>query len=168
MATTLDGTIMSEERIAEAFAAKGTHIMTTSVSDAALPSSQRKPERAQSARSRKGAHHNQHHHSQSRQPASELKTIGEYALHHLFNAFIPQADQKITQCMTDRAQPEARVELVCGPGVDPKFDQLISSLGHIAHRKPKPLIDTIMLWRKAKSEDAAQLRVKLANVRTRG
>jgi hypothetical protein len=66
--------------------------------------------------------------------------------------------------MTERRQREARVELVCGPGVDPKFDQLISALGHIARLKPKPLIDTIMLWRKAKSEDAAQHRSKLANV----
>ncbi|PVH94930.1 hypothetical protein DM02DRAFT_173569 [Periconia macrospinosa] len=167
---TLDGTIMSQESITEAFAAKGAHMSSLS-EVAATPSigpqtqAQRKPERAPSARSRKAGHHNPHHHSQSRQPVSELKTIGEYALHHLFNSFIPQADQKIAQCMIHRSQPEARVELVCGPGVDPKFDQLISSLGHIAHRKPKPLIDTIMLWRKAKSEDAAQLRVKLANAR---
>ena len=75
-----------------------------------------------------------------------------------------QADQKIAQCMTDRGQPEARVELVCGPGVDPSFDQLIAALGYIARQKPKPLIDTIMLWRKAKSEEAAQHRIKLATV----
>ncbi|CAI6342287.1 unnamed protein product [Periconia digitata] len=152
---TLDG-IMSQESITDAFAAKGTHMGSLSEVPAASQS-HRKPERAPSARSRKGGHH-----SQTRQPANELKTIGEYALHHLFNAFIPQADQKIAQCMAHHDQPEARVELVCGPGVDPKFDQLISSLGHIAHRKPKPLIDTIMLWRKAKSEDASQLRTKLA------
>ena len=69
--------------------------------------------------------------------------------------------------MTDRGQPEARVELVCGLGVDPTFDQLIAALGYIARNKPKPLIDTIMLWRKAKSEEAAQHRIKLANVGTR-
>lgn len=78
--------------------------------------------------------------------------------------FISQADQKIGQCLTDRGQPEARVERVCGPGIDPTFDQLISALGHIARHKPKPLIDTIMHWRKAKSEDAAAERAKLANV----
>jgi hypothetical protein len=66
--------------------------------------------------------------------------------------------------MTDRGQPEARVELVCGPGVDANFDQLISALGHIARAKPKPLIDTIMLWRKAKSEEAQRQRNELANV----
>jgi hypothetical protein len=67
--------------------------------------------------------------------------------------------------MTDRGQPEARVERICGPGVDPTFDQLIWALGHIAKNKPKSLIDTIMIWRKGKSEDATQLRIKLANAR---
>lgn len=50
---------------------------------------------------------------------------------------------------------EPRVESICGPGVDPAFDQLISALGHIAREKPKPLIDTLMFWRKAKSEKAS-------------
>lgn len=49
---------------------------------------------------------------------------------------------------------EAPVEEVCGPGADPNFDQLICALGHIARQKPKPLIDTIMFWRKAKGEAA--------------
>lgn len=66
--------------------------------------------------------------------------------------------------MTDRTQPEAEVEMICGPGVDPNFDQLIAALGHIARHKPKPLIDTIMLWRKAKSEEAAKLRAQLQSV----
>lgn len=46
------------------------------------------------------------------------------------------------------------VEQVCGPGADSNFDQLISALGHIARQKPKPLIDTIMFWRKAKGDAA--------------
>jgi hypothetical protein len=165
---------MSQETIVEAFAAQGplpaapaanghAHAPTASVATDA-GASHRRPERAQSARSRKGGHH--HHRSQSRHQAQhELKTVGEYALHHLFNSFIPQADLKISQCMSDRGQPEARVERVCGPGVDPNFDQLIWALGHIAKNKPKSLIDTIMIWRKGKSEDATQLRIKLANAR---
>ena len=57
---------------------------------------------------------------------------------------------------------DAPVEEVCGPGVDPNFDQLIAALGHISRQKPKPLIDTIMLWRKAKG-DAATLAKQTAN-----
>jgi hypothetical protein len=51
-------------------------------------------------------------------------------------------------------QSDVPVEEVCGPGADPNFDQLISALGHIARQKPKPLIDTIMFWRKAKGDAA--------------
>ena len=87
--STIDGTVMSQESIAEAFAAKGTHgggspaNPSGPLGDGSVP--HRKPERAQSARSRKGGHH--HHRSQSRHQAQhELKTVGEYALHHLFNS----------------------------------------------------------------------------------
>lgn len=174
-ASTLDGAVMSQESIAEAFAANGILAASNTANghnhagSQAVPSdgsvSQRKPERAPSARSSRKGHH--HHRSQSRhhQQAHELKTVGEYALHHLFNSFISQAEQKINQCMTDRGQPEARVEFVCGPGVDANFDQLIAALGHIARHKPKPLIDTIMLWRKAKSEEASKQRSQLLNAR---
>ncbi|WEW57354.1 Cell morphogenesis protein PAG1 [Emydomyces testavorans] len=54
--------------------------------------------------------------------------------------------------MTEMDTP---VEHVCGPGADPAFDQLIAALGHIAKQKPKPLIDTIMFWRRSKGEAAA-------------
>ncbi|CAN9189232.1 unnamed protein product [Alternaria alternata] len=173
---TIDGAVMSQESIAEAFAANGMqpgastgHVYAgvgaqAASSDGSIP--QRKPERAPSARSSRKGHN--HHRSQSRHPPPhphELKTVGEYALHHLFNSFISQAEQKINQCMTERGQPEARVEGVCGPGVDPTFDQLIAALGHIARHKPKPLIDTIMLWRKAKSEEASKQRTQLLNAR---
>ena len=177
---TIDGAVMSQETIAEAFAANGMqpgastgHVYAgvgaqAASSDGSIP--QRKPERAPSARSSRKGHN--HHRSQSRHPPPhphELKTVGEYALHHLFNSFISQADQKIIRCMTtDRSQPEAEVEFICGPGVDPNFDQLIAALGHIARHKPKPLIDTIMLWRKAKSEEASKLRTQLQTVRQPG
>jgi hypothetical protein len=172
---TLDGAVMSQESIAEAFAANGLQPGASTGNGYSVAGGQaapgdgsvshRKPERAPSARSMRKNHN--HHRSQSRHPQHphELKTVGEYALHHLFNSFISQAEQKINQCMSDRGQPEARVESVCGPGVDPTFDQLIAALGHIARHKPKPLIDTIMLWRKAKSEEASKQRTQLLNVR---
>jgi hypothetical protein len=169
---TIDGAIMSQESIVEAFAANGTHpgasiangaMHAVAASDGSVP--QRKPERAPSARSSRRGHNQQRSQSRHPQNAHELKTVGEYALHHLFNSFIGQAELKIGQCITDRGQPEARVEFVCGPGVDTKFDQLIAALGHIARPAPKPLIDSIMLWRKAKSEDASKQRSQLLNVR---
>jgi hypothetical protein len=158
----LDGAVMSQDTITAAFSARG--VPAGASPDALSAVDPPRPQRTVSRASRKG---HVHHRSQSRhhQHTHELKTVGEYALHHLFNSFISQADQKIIQCMTDRSQPEAEVEFICGPGVDPNFDQLIAALGHIARHKPKPLIDTIMLWRKAKSEEASKLRAQLQTVR---
>jgi hypothetical protein len=110
--------------------------------------------------------------------------VGEYALHHLFNSvgtntprawtegceeqatanikslkqFVGKAESKINQAILKLGESDAPVEEVCGPGADPNFDQLISALGHIARQKPKPLIDTIMLWRKSKGDAAITAR----------
>lgn len=140
-------------------AAKG-HSPTGSVGEATV----KRPERMHSGRSRRDHNHSRsqsrHHHPQ------ESRTVGEYALHHLFNSFIALAEQKITQCLSDPRGLEPRVESICGSGIDPAFDQLISALGHIARQKPKPLIDTLMLWRKGKSEAANAARLELNQART--
>ena len=94
----------------------------------------------------------EHGRTQSKQQP-EQKSVGEYALHHLFNSFVGKADFKINQCVQSVPESAGRVEDICGPGVDKDFDALISALGHIARQKPKHLVDTIMYWRKAKSED---------------
>lgn len=78
--------------------------------------------------------------------------------------FIAQAEEKISQCITIPIDPEPQIEKICGPGVDPTFDQLISALGHIASQKPKPLIDSMMLWRKNKSDAASEARIQLQQV----
>lgn len=78
--------------------------------------------------------------------------------------FIAQAEEKINLCITIPLDPEPQIEQICGPGVDPTFDQLISALGHIASPKPKPLIDSMMLWRKTKSDAANEARAQLQQV----
>ena len=67
--------------------------------------------------------------------------------------------------LCNNADPELVVENVCGFGADPNFDQLISALGHISRQKPKPLIDTIMYWRKAKGEAANKARAMVHQVK---
>lgn len=79
--------------------------------------------------------------------------------------FIAQAEEKINQCIAGPIEVEPQIELICGPGVDPAFDQLISALGHIASQKPKPLIDSMMLWRRSKSDSANEARSQLQQVR---
>ncbi|TVY83603.1 Cell morphogenesis protein, partial [Lachnellula suecica] len=125
---------------------------------------QRRVERMHSGKSRSREHghhpsHSRHHHKE------EIKTVGEYALHVLFTSFLAQADSKINQCVTTPLDPEPQIEQICGLGVDPTFDQLISALGHIASQKPKPLIDSMMLWRKTKSDAASEARTQLQQSR---
>ena len=122
-----------------------------------------KIERRHSAKSRRDQGH--HHSHSSRHHKEEQKTVGEYALHVLFTSFIAQAEEKLNECITVPFEPEPQVEQICGPGVDPAFDQLIVALGHIAKQKPKPLIDSMMLWRKSKSDAANEARTQLQQSR---
>ena len=75
-----------------------------------------------------------------------------------------QADHKIDQCVLGASGKAQYLEHICGAGVDPDFDQLISALAHINRQKPKPLVDTIMYWRKAKGDQAMKAKEKVNNV----
>lgn len=116
---------------------------------------QRRPERMHSGRVRR---ERDHHRSRSRQhPHPEPTTVGEYALHHLLNEFITQANERINRCVSEPDDALIRIEAICGPGADLGFDQLIKALGHIVRCRPKPLIDSVMIWRRSKSEETAPL-----------
>ncbi len=39
-----------------------------------------------------------------------------------------------------------------GPGVDAKFDELLLSLGKIAQKHAKPVVDSVMRWRKSQTD----------------
>ena len=124
---------------------------------------QRRPERMHSGRVKR-SHERQR--SDSRVHGhQELKTVGEYALHHLFTSFIAEADERIERCIPRPGEVEPRVEAICGPGADPAFDQLISSLGHINRHKPKTLIEAVIHWRKKKADYANQLFSELQQIR---
>lgn len=49
--------------------------------------------------------------------------------------------------------------------MDAAFDQLIVALGHIASPRPKALIDSMMLWRKSKSDAANEARSQIQPIR---
>ena len=91
-------------------------------------------------------------HKHSHSGKSEQKSVADYSLHHLFNSFVGRAEHKMSKCAKGIPDGFKRVEDVCGPGVDPDFDALISAMGHMNREKPKSLVDTIMFWRKSKSE----------------
>ncbi|KAK4617830.1 Cell morphogenesis protein PAG1 [Fulvia fulva] len=129
-----------------------------------MASGQRGPARMHSGRVKRSHEHNR---SQSRAQAqsTELKTVGEYALHHLFTSFIAEADDRIERCMARPGEAEPRIESICGPGADPTFDQLITSLGHINRHKPNSLIDSVIHWRKKKADAANQMYNELRALR---
>ncbi|OTA96093.1 hypothetical protein M434DRAFT_28180 [Hypoxylon sp. CO27-5] len=122
-----------------------------------------KVERMHSKTRRDHAHHHSH---SSRHHRDEPKTVGEYAMHVLFTSFIAMAEDKLGECITVPFDPEPPIEQICGPGADPAFDRFIVALGHIASQKPRPLIDSIMLWRKHKSEAANEARNLLQQMKS--
>ncbi|CAN8103024.1 unnamed protein product [Discula destructiva] len=127
----------------------------TSSATEASTNNHRKVERMHSGRRRDHSRH----HSHSRHHKDDQKTVGEYALHVLFTSFIAQAEEKLNDSISVPLDPEPHIEEICGPGVDAAFDQSISALGHIASPKPKALIDSMMLWRKSKSDAANEARM---------
>lgn len=88
------------------------------------------------------------------QMATDWKSPSEYALHILFTKFIRYAENKLNMCLQQLDMAEPPIVEILGEGVDPSFDEIIKSLGHIAKKKPKPVIDAMMFWRKTKSEAA--------------
>lgn len=111
----------------------------------------------QSSRSTSRGHHHSHsHHHHSNEP----RTTSEYALHILFTQFVRLAERKINACLPPNhpLDTEPLVDNIIGAGVDPAFDKLIGSLGSIAKSKPKPVIDSVMFWRKSKSDAANSAR----------
>jgi len=128
-------------------------------------SATRKVERMHSKSRRDHGHQHSHSSKHRKDHHEDQKTVGEFALHVLFTSFIAQAEEKLNACITVPFDPEPQVDQICGPGVDPVFDQSIVALGHIAKKKPKPLIDSMMLWRKSKSDAANEARSQLQQLR---
>lgn len=88
------------------------------------------------------------------QMATDWKVSSEYYLHILFTKFIRYAENKLNACLEYPVTMEPPIVEILGEGYDPSFDKVIESLGHIAKKKPKPVIDAMMFWRKTKSEAA--------------
>lgn len=88
------------------------------------------------------------------QMATDWKSPSEYALHILFTKFIRHAENKLNVCLEYPLNTEPPIIEILGEGLDPVFDKIIESLGHIARNNHKPVIDAMMYWRKTKSEAA--------------
>ena len=117
------------------------------------------PQTRQPASSRR-----EHGHSKSKTQSDQV-SVSDFAMEHLCETFEKQADLKINDCARKVTQSNIRIEDLCGPGVDPDFDLLISSMGHVARHKPRGLVDKIMYWRRFKSEANQQAHAEWNAVR---
>ncbi|CAG8494032.1 5031_t:CDS:10 [Ambispora gerdemannii] len=87
--------------------------------------------------------------------ASEPKTPADYAMLILYKQFIKTADRKLNNIMSWNVDREPDFMKIVGPGADQSFDKLLNSLGYIVRHRPRSLIDTMMLWRKEKTEKSS-------------
>ncbi|CCE79376.1 Piso0_001435 [Millerozyma farinosa CBS 7064] len=87
--------------------------------------------------------------------ATYSKTPTEYTLHIIFTQFVRHAERKLNMCLEYSLLEEPPIFDILSEGVDPQFDKILASLGYIARHKPKPVIDSVMFWRKSKSEVAS-------------
>ncbi|KAG6909916.1 hypothetical protein DXG01_014436 [Tephrocybe rancida] len=82
------------------------------------------------------------------------KTPSDYALHAVFMSFATIADSKITIFLRQPFDQEPLLlpDLI-GAGIDLKFDETLESLAKIAQRHAKPVLDSIMRWRRGQLEE---------------
>ncbi|KAJ7046983.1 cell morphogenesis N-terminal-domain-containing protein [Mycena alexandri] len=81
------------------------------------------------------------------------KTPSDYALHAVFIRFATSAESKIDVFLRESFDHEPLLADSMGPGVDPKFDDTLDSLGKIAQKHTKPVVDSIMRWRRSQTEN---------------
>lgn len=84
--------------------------------------------------------------------ATSSKTPAEYSLHIIFTKFVRLAERKLSICLQYPIEKEPPIAEIMGEGADKEFDKVIVSLAYVARKKPKHVIDSVMFWRKSKSE----------------
>ncbi|KAL6931069.1 hypothetical protein ACO0R3_004193 [Hanseniaspora guilliermondii] len=99
--------------------------------------------------------------------ADGWRSPSEYALHIVFTKFVRYTDALLSSCLQDYSenfQQEPPIIDILGPERNAEFDRIIDSLGYIAKGNIKPVIDAMMFWRKAKSQNAADASLILENL----
>ncbi|KAJ3881502.1 cell morphogenesis N-terminal-domain-containing protein [Lentinula edodes] len=81
------------------------------------------------------------------------KTPSDYALHAVFIRFASSAESKIDTFLRQPLEQDPLLPELIGPDVDPKLDETLLSLGQIAQKHTKPVIDSILRWRRSQVEN---------------
>ena len=82
----------------------------------------------------------------------EPQTPSDYALHAIFMRFASAAESKMERFLNQPTEREPSLPEHMGPGVDIKFDELLNSLGRIGQRHAKPVLESIMRWRRSQND----------------
>jgi hypothetical protein len=85
------------------------------------------------------------------------RTPSDYALHAIFIRFASSAEMKIDIFLKHPLERDPSLTEFMGPGVDPKFDELLTSLGRIAEKHAKPVLDSIRHWRRSQNEVSSDI-----------
>ncbi|PCH44901.1 hypothetical protein WOLCODRAFT_165480 [Wolfiporia cocos MD-104 SS10] len=80
------------------------------------------------------------------------RTPSDYALHAIFIRFAASAESHIDRFLHQPLERDPLLTDVMGPGVDGKLDELLQSLGKIAQKHAKQVVDSVMRWRKSQNE----------------
>ncbi|KIJ14496.1 hypothetical protein PAXINDRAFT_176694 [Paxillus involutus ATCC 200175] len=80
--------------------------------------------------------------------ARPSKSPADYALHAVFIRFAVLAEAKMDAFVHESPDNDPVLTDFFGPALDPQFDDLLRSLGKIAQKHPKNVIDAIMRWRR--------------------
>ncbi|KAH7878271.1 cell morphogenesis N-terminal-domain-containing protein [Lentinula edodes] len=81
------------------------------------------------------------------------KTLSDYALHAVFIRFASSPESKIDAFLRQPLEQDPLLPELIGPDVDPKLDETLLSLGQIAQKHTKPVINSILRWRRSQVEN---------------
>jgi hypothetical protein len=86
-------------------------------------------------------------------PTHQKGHAPSYTLNIVVRQFTKFAERKLNLCLNcSPLNQEPNIVEILSEGVDPTFDRIITSLGHIARKTPKRVTDAVMHWRRGKSE----------------
>ncbi|KAJ3277512.1 Cell morphogenesis protein PAG1, partial [Borealophlyctis nickersoniae] len=78
-----------------------------------------------------------------------------FVLQNVFARFVRAAETKLNSLVFMQLERDLDLSTYVRAGHDPSFDCLLESMGSIAKHCPKLMIDSVMVWRKSKSESSA-------------
>lgn len=96
------------------------------------------------------------------------RTPSDYALHAIFIRFASSAEMKIDEFLKQPLEHDPSLPDFMGPGIDSKFDNLLNSLGRIGEKHAKPVLDSIMRWRRSQNEEVSRRHLTQSPVLNRG